>query len=399
MLDLRTLVVYLAIVTLLWQIPITNSRTSTLWKLNENGKITGYADEGKDVLLSHTMEKKLKEDDIFNIITSTVVTYGNSWSKQSIEKNCDGLICDIDEKLQKKEEPVKNSSINSNKQSNDSVDATVDSTTTILTKNNNKRESSGDLLDCGKPVNFTYYDYLIGVANRFSHPLTPEPDVAYLFMKNPDERSLRSFDINLLEKRLKRAKKEKPRSVNLYNQIGNYWRIKGDPRLSIECFRRALAITPTNAEVLLNLAGVLFNLQYLDDAIHLTRRSLEVQPPDRSAWRQYLTLGEIFKAYGHFQESMLHLRHALELSSPLQHEPILKVLREVESLPSSPLHAYTVIIILALVIAVFIVIITSTDSESTNSQSEFEPKRHFNRAMAMRSLKGFSSRHFKHRKY
>jgi hypothetical protein len=40
---------------------------------------------------------------------------------------------------------------------------------------------------------------------------------------------------------------------------------------------------------------VLFNLQYLDDAIYLTRRSLEVQPPDKNAWQQYFTLGEIFK--------------------------------------------------------------------------------------------------------
>jgi hypothetical protein len=43
---------------------------------------------------------------------------------------------------------------------------------------------------------------------------------------------------------------------------------------------------------------VLFNLQYLDDAIYLTRRSLEVQPPDKNAWQQYFTLGEIFKVLG-----------------------------------------------------------------------------------------------------
>ena len=93
-----------------------------------------------------------------------------------------------------------------------------------------------------------------------------------MFLKNKDEKSLKSFDISLLEKRLKRARKDKPRSVHLYNQIGNYWRIRGDARQSIECFRRALSISPTNAEVLLNLARVLYNLQYLDDAIHLTRR-------------------------------------------------------------------------------------------------------------------------------
>ncbi|KOB71769.1 Uncharacterized protein OBRU01_13207 [Operophtera brumata] len=48
----------------------------------------------------------------------------------------------------------------------------------------------------------------------------------------------------------------------------------------------------------------MFTLQYLDDAIYLTRRSQEVQPPDRSAWHQYFTLGEIFKAYGHYQNDV-----------------------------------------------------------------------------------------------
>jgi hypothetical protein len=42
-------------------------------------------------------------------------------------------------------------------------------------------------------------------------------------------------------------------------------------------------------------ARVLFNLQYLDDAIFLTRRSLEVQPPDQNAWQQHFQLGEILK--------------------------------------------------------------------------------------------------------
>ena len=81
----------------------------------------------------------------------------------------------------------------------------------------------------------------------------------------------------MIERKLKRFKRDKPKSVDLYNQIGNFWRVKGDTSKSIECFRRALAVSPNNADILLNLARVLFNLQYLDDAIFLTRRSLEVR--------------------------------------------------------------------------------------------------------------------------
>lgn len=42
-------------------------------------------------------------------------------------------------------------------------------------------EANGDAedeyLDCGKAVNFTYYDNLVGVARRHRHPNVPEPQV------------------------------------------------------------------------------------------------------------------------------------------------------------------------------------------------------------------------------
>lgn len=91
-------------------------------------------------------------------------------------------------------------------------------------------------------------------------------------MKKKEYKYLKNFDVESLERRLLKAKRDNPRSVQLYNQIGNFWRIKGDTKQAIECFRKALAITPTNSDVLLNLARVLFHMQYLDDAIHLTRR-------------------------------------------------------------------------------------------------------------------------------
>lgn len=62
------------------------------------------------------------------------------------------------------------------------------------------------ILDCGKPVNFTYYDNLLGVANRDKHPLVPEPNVALMFKKNGGKTM--DVDIDLLEKRLMKAKRE-----------------------------------------------------------------------------------------------------------------------------------------------------------------------------------------------
>lgn len=137
-------------------------------------------------------------------------------------------------------------------------------------------------------------------------------------------------------------------------------------------------MSPHNAEVLLNLARVLLVQHYLDDATYLARRSLELQPPDRNAWEQYLTLGQIFKvcqsvgdgfravmyhvkkrawaiigsyhfflqAYGHFQEAAVHLRHALELKPDLT--DAADALKEVE-LPAASIHIYTLLIIICLV--------------------------------------------------
>ncbi|KAK2580973.1 hypothetical protein KPH14_006036 [Odynerus spinipes] len=243
------------------------------------------------------------------------------------------------------------------------------------------------ILDCGKPVNFTYYDNLIGVANRDKHPLVPEPNVALMFKKNNGKAV--DVDIDLLERRLKKAKREKPKSVQLYNQIGNFWRIKGDAQRSIECFRRALAVSPHNAEVLLNLARVLLVLQYLEDATYLARRSLQLQPPDRNAWEQYLTLGQILKAYGHFQEAAVHFRYALELKPDLS--DAAEALKEMESLPAASIHIYTLLIIICLVLGVLLVVLSSVecdeDSSLVSGQLQRPVQRHFSRAMAMRSLR------------
>jgi tetratricopeptide (TPR) repeat protein len=130
-----------------------------------------------------------------------------------------------------------------------------------------------EVLDCGKNVNFTIFDDLVGIANRAKHKKNPEPDVLFTFTTKAKTIKLRkNFDVDALEAKLRKAKRDKPRSVQLYNQIGNFHRIKGNALLSIECFRKALSINPTNSEVILNLARVLFHQGYLEDSIYLTRR-------------------------------------------------------------------------------------------------------------------------------
>jgi len=255
-----------------------------------------------------------------------------------------------------------------------------------------------EVLDCGKAVNFTLYDHLVGIQNRATHIHIPEPEVANLFKKKSRKGS--DVDIDSIERRLKKSKREKPKSVEIYNQIANFWRIKGDTQASIECFRRALAVSPNNADILLNLARVLFNLQYLDDAIFLTRRSLEVQPPDQNAWQQHFQLGEILKAYGHFQEAALHLRHVLELRP--SHEPALLLLKEMEAAPDSSVHIYTLLIIVLLVLAVLGWILSTLDASLADLQPEGGPGSNSSSGPSgHRGLNGLkiSRNGLKHRKY
>ena len=103
-------------------------------------------------------------------------------------------------------------------------------------------------------------------------------------------------------------------------------------------------------------------------------RSLEVHSSDaRATWRQYFTLGEIFKKYGNIQESILHLRHALELSP--HHDKILQALEDIEKLPISSLHFYTILIILLLVICVLIVMRYLNQDEFPGNDTDIKPQK------------------------
>ena len=208
----------------------------------------------------HQREDIVKQEVMMDILLSTVTNHEGMWKKTTNENHCS--LHGINHCQMKYSQQLRN---NRGILIDDDLD--------------------DEVLDCGKPVNFTYYDHLVGIQNRASHLHIPEPEVANLFKKKSKKGA--DVDIDSIERRLKKSKREKPKSVEIYNQIANFWRIKGDTQASIECFRRALAVSPNNAEILLNLARVLFNLQYLDDAIFLTRRSLEVQPPDQNAWQQH----------------------------------------------------------------------------------------------------------------
>ena len=147
---------------------------------------------------------------------------------------------------------------------------------------------------------------------------------------------------------------QNPESLTVLNQIGNYWRIKGNTQLAIECFRKALSISPDNPDLLLNLARVLYNLRYYDDAMFLGKRSLHMKSSDHHAWLQYFTLGEVYKALEKYKEAAFYFRKSLELNPGLQ---IAEThLRELGLDKQYSVNAYTLLIILALICIVLVVI-------------------------------------------
>lgn len=78
-----------------------------------------------------------------------------------------------------------------------------------LNQSESKKAESEEQLDCGKPVNHTFYDHLVGIANRHTHPNVPEPQTSLIFYQKSGKGTKRNdFDISAVEKRLLKAKRE-----------------------------------------------------------------------------------------------------------------------------------------------------------------------------------------------
>jgi tetratricopeptide (TPR) repeat protein len=350
-----------------------DSETSYTWRLDvDMGKVmpeshfpqpppaqlgTITTEQAKKAAMAEEMDQARVQEAVMDILLSTVTHPDGSWKKTG-ERVCNNCERPAVATVAAKNRNNRGVLEDGGSAAGDRYDGEEDDEKGV-------DNFKGEMLDCGKAVNFTYYDHLVGIQNRNSHPKMPEPEVALTFKTKKTTKKGGEVNIDAIERRLKKSKREKPKSVELYNQIGNFWRIKGDTQKSIECFRRALAVSPNNADILLNLARVLFNLQYLDDAIFLTRRSLEVQPPDQNAWLQHFQLGEILKAYCHYQEAALHLRHVLELKP--NYAPAIAALQDMEAIPDSSVHVYTILIIVFLVLGVLFWIVTTLDVSGSGS--------------------------------
>jgi len=223
-------------------------------------------------------------------------------------------------------------------------------------------------LTCGEPVNETTIDHLEGILDRLKHPPFPEPDVALLFRKNEfDNVQADVIEVNLLD-----AIQSGENKLVLYNQIGNFLRIKGDTYHAMECFRRALTISHNNPDVLLNLARMLLNLNYMKDAIYLAERSLDHEHPEQSTWLQHFTLAEILEKTGEFERARNHLQLALD-ENPSFH-PAHQIFQRLRKTPLPLGNAcYTFLFIMVLctciLMYIYVTIIKEPGSDNNNNNN------------------------------
>ena len=215
----------------------------------------------------------------------------------------------------------------------------------------------------------TPYDFLEGVARRDQFSIHPEPDVAMVFKKTTDDQSV---DLVEVEKLLKKLLNEvsifivymhdfifilyflqNSNDPQVFNQVGNLWRVKGNTLLAIECFRKALSVSPNDPDALINMARTLYNLKFIDDTLFLTKLSLHHKFPKSETWLQHYTLGEAYKVTKKYETAAAYFKKALELNPSLSRAEAH--LRDLER-QSSLTNFYTVIIILFLVSFVIIII-------------------------------------------
>lgn len=177
--------VYLACTSLCTFFVMTNSRTSTMWKLNtEAGKIQtldiidrhikSYSPLDEDLIYNFNAMAEVYSNDemFFTIVSSTRLDdHNGGWLRQSVENTLDSLLetrkvkaeANSLEKIRKrnilKEKTLMGSKV-SVRNSSDSVEA----------------------LDCGQPVNYTHYDYIISLGTSYKNKQTqlmPEPEVSF----------------------------------------------------------------------------------------------------------------------------------------------------------------------------------------------------------------------------
>ena len=140
----------------------------------------------------------------------------------------------------------------------------------------------------------------------------------------------------------------------LYNAVGQLFRVRGNTTSAIDCFRAVIGTHATNEDALLNLCDTLFRLEKWTEAEEVIRYSLSLEA-HRQIGQNHFALGRTLLAQGRNGEAVASFKECLRLN-PNHHtaQAGLAVSRSLASSRDSNFYTM-VIIIFCIVITLFIV--------------------------------------------
>ncbi|CAB4014527.1 tetratricopeptide repeat 17-like isoform X2 [Paramuricea clavata] len=120
------------------------------------------------------------------------------------------------------------------------------------------------------------------------------------------------YQLENIGHRIKYSLEKNETSWILLNLAALYWRIQGNSFEAIECLRRALYYSYSNARgmTLVSLANILHHTGFSKDASVVVDASLHFLNDKRISW---FTLGNIFASLGRYSSSEICFREALEI--------------------------------------------------------------------------------------
>lgn len=160
-------------------------------------------------------------------------------------------------------------------------------------------------LTCPSPSNNTTpFDHLAAIVQR-----NELPQVATLPFSRQEASSRASAEESVLAKHYSRHGPD----LIFFNGVGQLHRLLGNTTHAIDCFRAALLLNPSDKTAMLNLADLIFKLEYWSDAEDILREVL-LLPGAQDDQQNHYALGRAYMAQGKITDANQAFRRSLALN-------------------------------------------------------------------------------------
>ncbi len=123
--------------------------------------------------------------------------------------------------------------------------------------------------------------------------------------------ALKSGDLSLAERICQRIIGKEPQRVRALHIMGIVGSMQGRPVKAFSYFKKAHALEPDNADILLNLGCMQLQLGRLHDSELSLRAAIKIQPHEAMA---HSSLGNVLKRLGKYEEAVTCHEHAASLA-------------------------------------------------------------------------------------